>query len=228
MDISTWKYLYKIDYTNKHSVPTNMLYTPLVNPEGTIMCMVWDENNEYQQSNTGLTTELINFFFEREVKYLTMSQQFSWAPKIINIDMINRRIFIEWNTESVNHIVCTNRDLSTECPTWKEQIYKILHDLKLAGYYKLALYPHCFFITKDGIVKTIDFYSVIEKDNPFIERNLISGMIGKESTERFDQSTTDGIINFETFFKVTMLTHLGKTWIDDNPFPDFYKRLIHD
>lgn len=228
MNITGWSYLYKKDYTNGHDVTTNMLYTPLVNPEGNIMCMVWDEKHKYQHENDQLTEDLINFFFEREVKYLTMSQKFTWAPKIISIDQTNRQIFIEWNKETLNHIICGGRSLDEECPSWKNQIYNILQDIISAGYYKMALYPHCFFISEDGVIKTIDFYSVIEKSNPFVERQLIQGMIGKDSTGRFDQSTNNGIINFETFFKTTMLTHLGKTWLTDNPFPEFYMRLCND
>jgi hypothetical protein len=228
MDITDWSYLYKKDYINGHDVTTNLLYTPLVNPEGNIMCMVWDEEHKYQQQNNQLSKELVNFFFEREVKYLTIMQRYAWAPKIISIDKENRQIFIEWNKETINHVICGDRPLDEECPTWRNQIYNILQDINLAGYYKMALYPHCFFINKDGILKTIDFYSVIEKDNPFIERQLIQGIIGRDSTGRFDRATNKGIINFEEFFKITMLDHLGKTWIRENPFPMFYKRLFNN
>jgi hypothetical protein len=189
--------------------------------------MLWDENSPYQE-NKRLTADLVNFFFEREVKYLTAFQGRPWVPKLIDVDLTNRKIFIEWNRETLNTIIFTKgRDLSKECPTWKEQIFEILKDVLDSGYYKMALYPHCFFIDANRRIKSFDFYSVIERDNPFIERRLIEGMIGNHSTDRFNLSTDNGVINFETFFKITLTSHLKNSW-PDNPFPDYYKRLIND
>jgi hypothetical protein len=225
MNTDNWKYFYKI--VDGRPNTTNLLYTPLINETEDVMCMLWDENSLYQE-NTRLTADLVNFFFEREVKYLTTFQGKPWAPKLIDVDLQNRKIFIEWNKETLNTIMFTpGKDLDEECPDWKEQIFEILKDILDSGYYKMALYPHCFFIDTKGKIKTFDLYSVIERDNPYIERRLIEGMIGEQSTGRFDDSTSDGVINFETFFKITLTDHLSKTW-PANPFPEYYKRLIND
>lgn len=223
-----WTYCYKIKDGNLD--PTNMLYTPLKDETGETLCMKWDPTEPYlKDENANLTQELVDFFFAREVKYFNIFKNYSWAPTLKDIDVENKKIFLEWNTESVNAIVNDpNRDLNLSCPTWKEQIFKILKDINDAGYYKLALYPHCFFINKDGIVKTIDFYSVIEQDNPFIDRSMIQGIIGRDSTGRFDKATYDGVVDFKDFFENTMINHLGKTWTKDNPFPEFYKKLVND
>ncbi len=224
--MSDWSYCYKIKDGEKET--TNLLYTPMKNNIGDTLCMKWDLSEPYQ-TNESLDEELIDFFFEREVKYINIFKDKPWTPEIKKIDLESKHVFLEWNNESINAIINDpTRNLDNECPTWKEQIFKILQDIDDMGYYKLALYPHCFFINKNGIIKTIDFYSVIEKSNPFIERKLIQGMIGKDSTGRFDQATNIGVINFKTFFEITMLNHLGKTWITDNPFPEFYRRLNND
>ena len=81
--MSDWKYLYKIDYLTGCDVPTNMLYTPMSNAEGTVMCMLWDAEHDYQKvSNKNLTKELVDFFFEREIKYLKQIIYFSEAFKM--------------------------------------------------------------------------------------------------------------------------------------------------
>ena len=225
MNTDNWKYFYKI--VDGYPNTTNLLYTPLVNEIGDVMCMWWDENSPYQE-NTRLTSDLVNFFFEREVKYLTTFQGRPWVPKLLEVDLKARKIFIEWNKETLNTIIFTpGRHLDNECPDWKEQIFEILKDVLESGYYKMALYPHCFFIDTYGKIKSFDMYSVIERDNPFIERKLIEGMIGEQSQGRFNDSTSSGIVNFEIFFKITLIDHLRKTW-PDNPFPNFYKRLTHD
>lgn len=217
---SDWKYLYKIVDGNS-MVTTNLLYTPKVN--STKMCMAWDSKSEYQKGRQ-LTDDLIDFFFEREVKYLKKFQGFSWAPKIIDVDFTLKNIIIEWNHRSLNHIIFGGGNLDQECPTWREQIYNMLVDIKNAGCIKNALYPHCFFIGEDGKIKTIDFYSCIEEADPFIEYKTIEGMIGTQSTDRFIKSTDNGSIDFRKFFKITMTEHLAKTW-PDNPFPNFYREL---
>jgi hypothetical protein len=225
MNTDNWKYFYKI--VDGRPNTTNLLYTPLINDTQDIMCMWWDENSPYQE-NTRLTADLVNFFFEREIKYLTTFQGKPWAPKLLKVDLQNRKIFIEWNKETLNTIIFTpGRNLDKECSDWKEQIFEILKDILDSGYYKMALYPHCFFIDNKGKIKTFDLYSAIERENPYIERRLIEGMIGHNSTDRFNISTNNGVIDFELFFKLTLTDHLKNTW-PDNPFPNFYKRLIHD
>jgi hypothetical protein len=219
--MDNWKCLYKIDYEHGHNVTTNMLYTPMVNPEGNIMCMIWDADNSYQHENINLSSELVDFFFNREVKHLKLMQNFLWAPKLIDIK--DNKIFIEWNKESLNHILMSGRSLDKECPDWKEQIFNIVKDILNIGYYKVALYPHCFFL-KDGIIKTIDFYSCVGIEERYIARENLNGMIGSESSDRFNLATIGDYVDFKKFFEITMTQHLGKNWID-NPFPEFYKRL---
>lgn len=227
IDTSTWQYFYKLAYTDGLRTETNLIYTPLVNLEGTIMCMKFDEHSPYLEENKGISKTIVDFFFEREVKYLTKFQSYPWAPKIIDIDLINRCIYIEFNTNTLNHLIMTNHLLDDECPDWKDQIFTILQDFNQAGFYKMALYPHCFYLGDDNKIKTFDFYSCVDKEDSLIERDKIEGIIGKESTERFDNSTVDGMIDFNIFFKITVLNHLSKTWFD-NPFPEFYKRLEND
>ena len=217
-----WQYLYKIDYEHGHNVTTNMLYTPTISPDGSTMCMTWDATNPYQVESIRLTPELVNYCFEREVKHLTLMQQYLWAPKILSID--GNKIYIEFNKETLNHILLNpGRSLDVECPNWKEQIFNIIKDILDAGYYKVALYPHCFFL-KDGIIKTIDFYSCVGIEERYIERKHLEGMIGEQSGDRFNLATVDERVDFKEFFRITMTEYLGKNWID-NPFPEFYKRL---
>ena len=225
IDTTNWSYFYKVDYAHKHNVTTNLLYTPTVSPDGSMLCMLWDENSEYQKENTDLTEELINFFFEREVKYLQLFQGKPWCPKLIELDLTARKIIIEFNKETFNHIVTdSTRTLDLECPNWKEQIFEIVKDIHTMDYYKMALYPHCFFVDAQGQIKTIDFYSFLEKQNRMLEKKKIEGMIGRDSVGRFAEATVGDKVDFGIFFERTMMTHLGRTWTD-NPFPEYYTKI---
>ena len=216
-DISNWEYVYKIK--NGVHETTNLLYTPKMNKEGTVLCMNW--NVDPYQTNVNLTEDLLDFFFEREIKYLSEFQTHSWCPKILDVE--SKKIFIEWNKESLNHIINSERRLDNVMMDWKEKLLTILKDIDDLGFYKMSLYPHCFFI-KDNQLKIIDFYACIEKDHPYIERSKIEGMIGSGSVEFFNNATTNGIIDFSIFFKSTLLHRLSSTW-PDNPFPNFYNEL---
>ena len=226
IDTTGWSYYLKQDPIDKIRCASNLLYTPLVNPAGTIMCMHYDENSEYQKENTRLTKELVDFFFARELHHIKLFQQYSWAAKILDIDLENRKVFIEWNKETLNDIVYTDgRDLNQECPNWKEQLFTILKDIVDSGHYKMALYPHCFFIDSNGNLKTFDFYSCISHEERYLEKSKIEGMLGQGSRTRFDEVTDNGLIDFEMFFKRTLSTHVK--WPED-PFPEFYKRIFND
>lgn len=224
MNIENWSYVYKVKEGEQQS--TNILYTPLMNPEGTILCMSWDETDPYQHYDNP-KKEVVDFFFKREVANLTMFQQYSWAPRILEIDEEKQRIFIEWNNESINAILNTpGRNLDEECPTWKEQIFTILQDIVSAGYYKMALYPHCFFIDKNNQIKTFDYYSCLSIEERYLDRSVIAGVIGTDSIGRFQVATVGDKIDFEIFFKNTLTQQLEKTWFHYNPFPEFYSKLF--
>ena len=221
--MTAWQPFYKI--RNGIYSTTNLLYTPLINPEGNIMCMDWSLDNPYHDNVVGRTPELIDFFFEREVNHIDIFKDYSWTPTILDLDLDSKQIFIEWNKETLNTLLFVhNTTISSACPNWKDQLYNILKDIRDAGYYKMALYPHCFFLDKTNKLKTFDFYGCVEMANPYIERNKIEGIIGPDSGGRFDSATNNGVIDFSVFFKNTLLNDLANTW-SDNPFPDYYRRL---
>jgi hypothetical protein len=185
--------------------------------------MLWDANSEYQ-SLRKLTDELVDFFFQREIYYLIQFQGMPWCPRLLEFYREKKQIFIEWNEKSLNHIIFEDNNLDELCPNWKDQMFNILQDIVGQGYYKMALYPHCFYLDKNNKIKTFDYYSCISSSNPYLARSKIEGMIGDNSFGRFDEATADGMVNFELFFKRTMSTHLSKSW-PDNPFEDIYKKL---
>lgn len=221
-----WKYYYKIDSLQKQ-IPSNMLYSPKMNPSGDVLCIHYCLDNAYRNYDNYVSEEVIDFFFKRELKFLLEFQNFEFTPKIIDYSESDRLIFIEWNTETLSQIVNdSSRSLDKECINWKEQLFDIINTLDSQGYFKLALYPNCFFI-KDGKIKTIDYYSIISKSERYLDRNLIESIIGKEGAYRFDESTYNGKIDFKKFLDITVTKHLPRYW-PENPFPLFYSKINND
>lgn len=226
-DITGWSYYYKLnDKGNPND--SNMLYSPKVNPEQNVMCMHYCVDTVYRKGGTIINEDLLQWFFEREVKFLTELSNLKTTPAIYDVDRANRKVFIEWNKETFSQIVFgNNRNLDHEYPDWQQQIKDFLIATKENNFYKMAMYPHCFFMTKDNVLKTIDYYSVVPYSERFIERKTIEGIIGPEGAYRFDESTDNtGLIDFEKFFKITLTRHL-KTYWPNSPFPDFFKEIYN-
>lgn len=227
MDNKNWNYYFKLNHDNTLR-ETNLLYTPTMNSTGDTLCMHYCMDYDYRDNvPEKLTTELVDWFFEREVRFLKDLSYLSQTPKIYDVDYSSQKIYIEWNKETLSNILYDpNRSLDEEIPDWKEQLYTLVKDFKDAGYYKLSLYPHCFFVTKDKKIKTLDYYAVIPHSERFLERRIIEGVIGKIGSDRFDDSTTkDGLLDFKKFFEITASSYLNTYWPDSvflKIFTDLY------
>ena len=227
-DTTNWKYYYKMNPSGSMGT-SNMLYTPRVNPEQTIMCMSYAIDPAYKDNDHVITEDLLNWFFEREVKFLTEFANLKTSPEVYDIDLKNKQVFIEWNKETLSQIMYdSTRDLNIECPDWEKQVKDFLITTKQNEFYKMALYPHCFYISKNGGLKTIDYYSVVPFEERFIKRSIIESIIGKDGAYRFDESTTeDGLIDFKQMFEITVTRHLSRYW-PTSVFADTFKEIYND
>lgn len=218
MNNDNWKYFYKL-MPNQQISESNLIYTPTMNEDGSIMCMHYCIDRVYRGNTPeSLTEDLVDWFFHREAKFLTELQDLKSTPKLHHIDYKNQKIFIEWNKESLSQILYNpDRSIDKEIPDWRQQLDFLFKEFYNANHYKLSLYPHCFFLNKENRIKTIDYYAVIPHSERYIERKTIEGVIGKDGAYRFDQSTNNGKIDFETFHKITINDHINSYW-DYNPF----------
>ena len=223
-DISNWKYYYKLR-PDGIATDSNLLYTPYVNPEGNVMCMHYCYDPVYRPGKDQISQDLIDWFYKREVRFLCGLADLPTTPTVYEIDLKQNKIFIEWNKETLSQILFDkNRSIDIEFPQWKQEIYNMLENLKSVEHFKMALYPHCFYISKDNSLKSIDYYSVVPFNERYVERRIIEGVIGKDGEYRFDESTENGMIDFKKFFKLTLTKHLGMSW-PESPFPSIYKKL---
>jgi hypothetical protein len=225
---NNWNYLYKTNYSGSGTLSTtNMLYTPYVSPDGKTLLMRFDENSEYQKNNRQLNPELVTYFFNRELDNIKRFQGHDWCPELFDYDVGKQLIYIEFNHETVNYIVAdSERDLDKELPDWKQQIEKMIVELYELQYYKMSLYPHCYFISEDKKLKSIDYYGGF-KVGDTISREFISGIIGANSLDRFDFATVNGNIDCDKFFEYTLKYQLDSMWKDKNPFPELYEKIIN-
>jgi hypothetical protein len=229
MNIDNWKYYYKINPDTNQMIETNLIYTPLINPEGTIMCMWFDHTNRYQNEDIAYwlpsrpfyTKEMVKFFFDREVEYLTAFKDKPWVPTVLEIDYGRQQIFFKWAGNSLNHVIFGGEDLDALCPTWQEQMAAIIKDIVASGYYKVSLYPHCYYV-EEGVLKTFDFYGSVKQTDPYVLIDHIRGMIGETSGPRFAEATEGDKLNIGILFKRALEEYVE--W-PNNALKGVYKEL---
>jgi hypothetical protein len=218
MNTDNWNYYHKIDPIEKRMVRSNMLYTPLVSPDGKTFCMHWDDKSEYQLKH-GERYQfpfLIEYFFNKEIENLDFFKGRSWSQEILDIDHSNKKIFFKWYGGTLNNILYSltdNKSLNQECPGWKTQISNIIKDIYNSGYYKVSLYPHCFYLDDNNSIRTFDMYATFKKDDCFVSIDNLKGMMGEKSKHRFEEAMVGNTINFEVFFKRALETHV--VWPDN-------------
>ena len=221
MITENWKPLLKFDHIDHTEGPSNLVYTPLVDPENTIMCM--DFVNDYNYwFHDRLPKPLTDRLYNTELSYLSKLQKYDWAPKLLEVE--EGRIFIEFSKPTINGIMYDIKVQQKPPEDAVEQIFNICNDLKNEGIYKLSLYPHSFYVTGNKI-KTIDFYSCIDMDDCVLPLSEIEPIIGGNSQHRFTEASNEHTIDFSVFFKQYMLEHSHNYWVVGNPMPDIYKKL---
>lgn len=224
IDNSNWEFIRKIE--EGYECSTNVLYVPTISPEKDKMCMHFTEDAaEYMRGScVPRNNELMETFFQRELKYLTIFQGKPWCPEIFDVDPTERKILVEFNKESLNKpIRIEGRSLDSEFPNWKQDLFRIIKDVHDSGYIKSSLYPHCFFYTNSGQMKMIDYYATIEKDDTLLHKSLIEPIIGVDSHQRFIEVKQGDYYQMGNHFKNSL-----KTWIKwpGDPLPEFFDMIF--
>lgn len=203
MDVSNWPLYWKIHETENRPSTTQMCYEPRVNPEGNVFCMNFCFPSTYQsqQPRLSYTNELVEFTYQREVYYLDLFKNMSWSPEVIDID--DRKIFIKWYGKTCNDSIYKLGDLN---PNWYSDLENIILQQVNLGFLKATMYPHSHYYDNHGTMRSIDFYATIEKSNPFLPIDKITGLIGLD-TDRFDQAQEGKMFNIETIFKSGLLKY---------------------
>lgn len=209
MNTSTWNYYYKFSESNKRSM-AQTTYEPLINPEGTVFCANYNINTSYHKSMAErplYTQEVIDWFFNNEVKNIEFFKNKSYAPEILDIDFTNKKIFIKWYGSNCNEIIYSGKNWPMQ---WINMIRDIMLDQFNEGYYKLTMYPHCHYVTDQGIMKAIDWYGCVPINNPLVPVQCMDAIIHDTAKDRLKETgeAVDGYYNLEVMFKQGLKKHV--------------------
>ena len=210
MLIDNWTPFYKYSEDGVGGKMSQQTYEPLISPDGKTFCANYDWKNEYQRKwqpdRVGYTQDVVQYFFNKEIEYVTRFKDKPFSPQVLDIDYVNKRIFYNWGV-TCNELLYGN---AGQIPSnWKEQVYNTIIDLYNNGVYKLTMYPHCFYVD-NGQLRTIDWYGCVEVDDPLIETKYMDGIIHSTAQFRLDETgdLINGKYNLELMFKGSLGTHV--------------------
>lgn len=228
MNLDRWRPFYKYDDQGNPGSMSQQTYEPLISLDGKTFCANYDVDNQYQrlwQPHRPLYTEqVVNYFFNKEIEYALRFQTQPWAPQILEIDQVNKRIFYRYNGPTCNEIIYSGGQLPND---WKIQINQIMMDLFHNGVYKLTMYPHCHFFDEHGQMHAIDMYGCVESSYPYIAKHIMDGIIHETAQFRLDETgdLVNNHYNLEIMFKKSLSQHVK--WGKDT-LEFVYKNMFED
>jgi hypothetical protein len=224
--MTEWLPYYKLE-SDGHRSLTQMAYEPLVSHDGTLFCMNFSVDNKYQNfiENIGFVPKLVYTFFDKELAYLDKFKNYCWCPEVVDVDFKNKKIFLKWYDNTCNDIINSRKNLNEYCPTWMSQLEDCTLDLLKNNTYKITMYPHCHYVTRDGVLKSFDFYGCFNFDNAKLPLEQIKGLIHSSSWDRIEEAVVDDCLDLKIMFYRSLETHIE--W-PNNFLNSMYQRIKND
>lgn len=139
----------------------NLIYTSLMSEDQKTFVQWYYNDPEYHKGqNEVVDPSKMEEKWLREVNYLThMRNNFpDLVPKIINIDLDRKKLYLEVNgLDFWNRAKCNVANYSSVVPDWEEQMLNILQAHRTLGLYKFSLHPSSYFVV-DGKLKSINYF----------------------------------------------------------------------
>jgi len=185
-------------------------YEPLVSSDGKTFCKNYNFPNDYAYRDTTdrplYTEEVVDWFFENEIKYIEQFKNKPYAPEVIDIK--DKKIYIKWYGKSCNQIIYGKESWNEV--DWLRQISDIIYDQYNEGVFKLTMYPHCHYIDSTGQMKAIDWYGCVPVDAPYIGEKYMQGIIHETAQFRLEETgkAVDNVLNLKTMFQRSLGTHV--------------------
>ena len=145
----------------------NLIYTSLISEDKkTFVQWYYNDVNYHKDQNEIVDPELMNEKWLREVNYITqMRNKFpDLIPKIIKIDLDNRKLYLEVDGDDFwNRANCNIDNYDKVLPDWQEQMLAIIQTYKDLGWYKFSMHPSSYFVV-DGKLKSINYFFVYREN----------------------------------------------------------------
>jgi hypothetical protein len=139
----------------------NLIYTSLISKDKKVFCQWYHNDTEYHKGqNQVVDPSKMEEKWLRELNYLTQMRNVytDLVPKIINIDLASRKLFLEidgpdfWEQSG-----CDVANYDSVLPDWQDQMLDIIQAHKRLGLHKYSMHPSSYFVV-DGKLKSINYF----------------------------------------------------------------------
>lgn len=149
----------------------NLIYTSLISDDKkTFVQWYYNDSVYHAGQNEVIDPDKMNEKWDREICYLyQMSKEYpEHVPKIKEIDLINKKIYLEIDgIDFWNRANCSTDNYDSVLPDWQEQMLEILNAHKALGLHKYSMHPSSYFIV-DGKLKSFNYFFTYNASDPWV------------------------------------------------------------
>ena len=165
---------YKYYYNNVPGVGqsrNNLIYTSLISDDSKTFVQWYYNDTEYHKGqNQVVDPSKMEEKWLREVNYITQMRNAypDLIPKIIKIDLENRKLFLEIDGPDFWECAgCSMSNYDSVLPDWQDQMIEIIKTHKILGWHKYSMHPSSYFVV-DGRLKSINYFFTYKNTEPNI------------------------------------------------------------
>lgn len=184
---------------------TKAIFKSLVKDD--IFCM------DFNPDDKKYPEELIQYSFDREVKYLTLLTDYDWVPEVIDIDKPNRKIYFKWYHNTCETLLPAN---------YKEQLLQIVKDLHKEQIYKPSFYTKFFYVDNDNKMHAMTWYSASNYNEQPLCVEFFKPILNQDRLELIEKMATNGKLDVGLLIDKAFNNYIQ--W-PDNPLPEIYKTV---
>jgi hypothetical protein len=211
----------------------NLIYTSLISDDQKTFVQWFHNDTEYHQGqNEVVDPELMEEKWQRELKYITLMNDFypEYIPKILDIHHSEKKIFLEVDgLDFWNRSACYSDNYNSVVPNWKEQMLEIMQAHKALNLYKYSMHPSSYFVV-DGKLKSINyFFCYHESEGPISIADHSSHI--HSNRQKIMREEIEGLgLSWDRPESLKLLQHLCFESFKTNYTEDFIKkaRAIYD
>lgn len=183
------------------------IFTSLVSNTNDVFCM------DFNPKDPKYPDELINDCFRREIKYLSLLEDYPWRPENLTVDFSQRKIYFKWHGNTCNDFVPSG---------YAEQLEQIARDLDRQKIYKPSFYPKYFYTDSYGRIHAFAFYSCSDYSEQPIAIDFYKPILNPDRLAIVNELAVDGKLDIGHLIKRGFNEYIE--W-PNNPLPDIYRRV---
>jgi hypothetical protein len=172
-DLTNWDYYYNLEGTEH--VRANLVYTPYVSPDKKTLCMSFNRDldyHKYDYENIRWNAEILKERFDKELEFHSIASKVMPTLKLQDVDMDNRKIFLEWHGNDFLMQGMTN-GYDSVLPDWQAQWIDRIETMWANDIYKISLHPNSWVAHDGELIPFNWFFCYHENNAPITIRSLL-------------------------------------------------------